>query len=466
MRKFLLLFFAIFCFANQAYIDEFDAKFSTENQVEQLRIHHNLKNAYIKSIIDGDKSLKIEVLKRLVKSSKALGIEYGAYEKELIGLGVNEKTKQTKNKVENKIENEKKATIKQPLSVLNLTQKNQNLIVKFSRKIEQDELRIFDLNSKNMHRKVFDLDGILRLPSKTFKDFVSDEIRVAQYNKNIVRIVFSSEKELDLSYKIDGNLLVFSSNFTKNLVTEPKSPPKSRQNDKQKVADLPINKNKIIVIDAGHGGKDSGAINGLLYEKNVVLKIALKTGEILKERGYKIYYTRKNDKFIQLRDRTKFANEKMADLFLSIHANAAPNAQKAKEMQGVETFFLSPSRSERSKRAASLENKSDIDEMNYFTKLSFLNFLNREKIIASNKLAIDIQNEILSNLKKSYKVVDGGVREAPFWVLVGALMPAVLIEIGYITHPEESKKMSNDKYILSLSKGIANGVEAYFLKNQ
>ena len=156
-------------------------------------------------------------------------------------------------------------------------------------------------------------------------------------------------------------------------------------------------------------------------KKTAVLGVAKKLGEILKSRGYKVYFTRSTDVFINLRSRTKFANDKMADLFVSIHANAAPNATKAKSMHGIETFFLSPARSERSKNAAALENKSDIEEMNYFSQQTFLNVLNREKIIASNKLGIDIQKEILASARKVYAASDGSVREAPFgcsWVLL------------------------------------------------
>ena len=226
-------------------------------------------------------------------------------------------------------------------------------------------------------------------------------------------------------------------------------------------------KGKVIVLDAGHGGDDPGAINGSLKEKNVVLSIAQKAGKELQGRGYKVYYTRSKDKFINLRDRTKYANDKAADLFISIHANAAPSKTKAATMRGIETFFLSPARSERSKNAAALENKSDIEEMNYFSKQTFLNFLNREKIIASNKLAIDVQREVLARAKSvSSKASDGGVREAPFWVLVGALMPAVLLEVGYITHPDEGELINNSKYQDALAKGLADGIDVYFSNQQ
>ncbi len=106
---------------------------------------------------------------------------------------------------------------------------------------------------------------------------------------------------------------------------------------------------KIIVIDAGHGGKDAGAVGTRTkYEKTAVLQLSLKTGRILKKRGYRVYYTRTKDKFIKLRDRTKYANKKGADLFLSIHANAS----RKKSLHGVETYFLSPARSKRSKNVA------------------------------------------------------------------------------------------------------------------
>ena len=134
-------------------------------------------------------------------------------------------------------------------------------------------------------------------------------------------------------------------------------------------------------------------------------------------------------------------------------------------MKGLETFFLSPDRSERSKNVAALENQSDIEEMDFYSKETFLNVFNREKIVLSNKVAIDIQSNMLSSVKKKYEVDDGGVREAPFWVLVGATMPSVLIEIGYITNPDESDKMFNPQYQKLIVEGISNGIDQYFTNN-
>jgi len=160
-------------------------------------------------------------------------------------------------------------------------------------------------------------------------------------------------------------------------------------------------RNKTIVIDAGHGGKDAGAIGyKQRMEKHLVLDVTLQLGKHLKQKGYKVFYTRDKDIFINLRDRTKVANDKNADLFLSIHANAAPNESKQLSMKGIETFFLSPGKSERSKSVAALENQASMDEMDAYSKETFLNVFNREKIILSNKAAIDIQSGMLKNVKK------------------------------------------------------------------
>ena len=102
--------------------------------------------------------------------------------------------------------------------------------------------------------------------------------------------------------------------------------------------------------------------------------------------------------------------------------------------------------------------------MNFYGKESFLNTLNSHNIIAANKLAIDLQRSALLSLKKRYKYIkDAGVREGPFWVLVGAQMPAVLVEVGFITNPREARRLVNRTYQKTLAKGLANGVERYFI---
>lgn len=496
---FLVIVTAGICSQVDARIKKFDDNFVKANKTVKLELHQDMKGLYIKSIIDNDNKNKIEALKRLVRSSKALGLGANPYEKELESLiGVKEKdniSKQdsksdSKQTVKKDAKTEKNPTItvkkddlKKPLQILQIIQNANNLEIRLSRAIDESEIKHFRLNAKDSFRNVYDFKGAWISKSHTFKNVISDEVRVSQFDKNTIRIVFSNKKEQKLQFAVDQNSIFFalagqnmdiSTSGDQQKTKQKKDAKSDKKQNEDKISDKKVLKNKssvafgkIIVLDAGHGGDDPGAINGKLQEKNIVLSIALKAGDELKSRGYKVFYTRSKDKFINLRDRTKFANDKLADLFISIHANAAPNKQKAASMQGVETFFLSPARSERSKNVAALENKSDIEEMNYFSKQTFLNFLNREKIIASNKLAIDIQRDVLARAKKiNSKVSDGGVREAPFWVLVGALMPAILLEVGYITHPDEGVLMSKSNYQEAIAKGIADGIDQYFTNQQ
>ena len=549
---------------------EFDKNFMEVGAKERQRLHNEIKNAYIKSVINDDLECKKASLERLIKANAVFNIDTKALKKELASLNqanaknadennadenntkkstpksqnkdsaqeakkeaknTEQKTKsraaQTKEQKSQKAEAKTKVEAKKEakaepksLRVLEVLSDKNSLKIKLNRNINEDELKNFALNSKDSWRNVYDITGILPNKFPIPQNGISAKIRIAQKDPSTVRIVFEDAKKSQIYAQINEKEITFSKNKPAQNTqkveqkTEPSSSAKkvasaektsektsagktektaktqNTKNDK-KIAKKPepVNQkamkitadiaaasnklskkqkaSKIIVLDPGHGGDDVGALsqNKKLREKDIVLNVSKKTASLLKERGYKVLFTRSNDRFIKLRSRTSFANDKGAHLFISIHANAAPNKEKAKSMNGIETFFLSPSRSERSMNAANLENKADTDEMNYFTKLSFLNFLNREKIIASNKLAIDMQAALLKSVRASYKVSDGGVREAPFWVLVGALMPAVLIEIGYISHPEESQKIANSKYQDHIAKGIADGVDEYFAKN-
>lgn len=362
----------------------------------------------------------------------------------------------------------KKAPAKDdPLYILDVDKISNAVVLNLSDELDEKDITSFTTRDQKYFRQVVSFQGILEGSRKNFS-FGQNAVTVTQYNPKTVRIVLSSTKEFKLFKDLDDKSLTlgFGSSVSKSVSASSKSTSKTTSKN---VLNSKFKSDKIIVLDAGHGGKDSGALSdkkGSLKEKDVVLSTTLKLGNELKKRGYKILYTRSSDKFINLRDRTKYANDKRADLFISIHANAAPSASKAKSSEGVETFFLSPARSERSKKAAEKENQGDFEEINYFSKQSILNFLNREKIVASNKLAIDVQKNILTQTRKKYRIVDGGVREAPFWVLVGAQMPAILIEIGYITHPSEGKRIANKSFQDTLVKGIADGVENYFYNNR
>ena len=479
MKRAIILFFLAFSFlfaaTNSETFAKFDKIFAGSSRSAKIKLHNDIKNIYVDAIIKNDKNTKKQALTRLITSSKSLGFDSSAYIKDLNTL--------------NGVKGASAPAVSPALTLLSATKVNETLVLKFNTKVDTAKLKTSFLKQQNNYKNIMDIEGRLNGNPLTYKNFISDYIHISQYDKNTVRIIFSDKAQKTIKANAAGDALIISTqNFisnenvraplhkNKNEDVKPKEPepnlkPEPAQSEPV-AAPLPpvaagkFSRNKTIVIDPGHGGTDPGAVNGKLQEKTAVLGVAKKLGDILKARGYKVYFTRSTDVFINLRTRTKFANDKMADLFVSIHANAAPNAVKAKSMHGIETFFLSPARSERSKNAAALENKSDIEEMNYFSQQTFLNVLNREKIIASNKLGIDIQKEILASARKVYAASDGSVREAPFWVLVGALMPAVLVEIGYITHPVEGEKLFNEAYQKALANGIANGIDGYFAKNR
>ena len=218
-----------------------------------------------------------------------------------------------------------------------------------------------------------------------------------------------------------------------------------------------------VVIDAGHGGKDTGAICcGNKKEKQVVLSVALKVKNLLEEKDFKVYMTRDNDSFVKLPKRTEFANKKKADIFISIHANAAPNKKVRNIFKGIEVYYLSPAKTKRAEDAAAKENAVMFEGKDFYTKSEFLSLLSREKIVESHKLGLDVSSKILKNVRSDFdSIYNGGVKPANFWVLVGAQMPSILVETGYITHPREGKNLMNSHYQKLLAKGIAEGVERY-----
>ncbi len=466
---FLLLISALVSGSLKEEIEGNLSKIPYSSKKELIRANNALKNLYIKAIISEDEYLQKKALEGIIRSSKILHFSYDRYQKayeKLTGRKF-ENIKKAKNRVSSS-QSFKVSKIR------NISFDKYSLSIRFDRILKRDDFKIYDLNSKKRFIKVIDLkSNLFFIPPKVKLKGV-DRVKIAQNRKNLVRVVFESKSPFKIDFKIAGDKLVLTLNSNHKNSSSKSVKKSAHRIEKKKSKDSfsikKVNsyyKNKIVVIDPGHGGKDSGAI-GYQHkeEKKAVLEIAKKAAKELKRRGFKVYLTRDRDVFIPLRERTKIANKKMADIFISIHANAAPGKSSYLSMKGVETYFLSPARSSRAKNVAALENQSDMVEMDYFSKEIFLNFYNRERIIASNKLAIDVQAGILKNLRRRYKVVDGGVREGPFWVLVGAQMPSILIEVGYITNPTDAKRLFNPFFQNILAKGIADGVESYFLKNR
>ena len=216
---------------------------------------------------------------------------------------------------------------------------------------------------------------------------------------------------------------------------------------------------KRIVIDPGHGGKDPGChIGKNIKEKDLVLNIArLLAKKIKKELGCEVFLTRNSDVFISLERRTAIANMKKADLFISLHVNA----HRSKKICGLETYFLNMATDERTVMVAARENATS--GKNISSLQTILNdLMMNTKIHESSRLAHEVQKGMVSQVKKGYKPVrDIGVKKAPFYVLIGAQMPAILVETGFLTNSTERKRLVNKKYQERVAKGICEGVTAY-----
>lgn len=223
---------------------------------------------------------------------------------------------------------------------------------------------------------------------------------------------------------------------------------------------------KRIVIDPGHGGHDPGAVGPKnLYEKDVVLDIALKLKKILaSDPNLEIFLTRETDVFIPLEQRTTIAISKNADLFLSIHANASPR----RDARGIETYFLNWTNDEEAMKVAARENAISLKKMKKMNEGKnvldvMLNSLRRDnKRDESLKLANIVQQNMVNGLNRTYShIVDHGVKQALFYVLFGAQMPSVLVEVSFISNPLEEKLLSKDDYRSELAKSIASGISKY-----
>ena len=360
-------------------------------------------------------------------------------------------------------------------SIRSISSSGDKITIQFNKKISQKDLKYSTLKQNGNFEYIFDINGKFSYVEPTKLNLNSIDKVITTENKNSVRIRLINKNNPKIKYILKSNELtieVLETQTQKVEIAKNGSEPKSKTTVPTKVIKevqntTPKNAiNKTIVIDAGHGGDDVGAVGpNKEYEKVINLEVAKYLDNILKQRGYKVYLTRSTDKFIKVMDRTILANEKNADLFISIHTNSMPK-EKASSTSGIETFFLSPARSERAKKVAALENKDDIREMSESSKNVFLESLNRPRITASHKFAIDVQSGLLQAARTKYKDVrDTGVKEGPFWVLVGAQMPSILIELGFISHPVESKRLYDKDYQQVLANGIANGIDSYFLKN-
>ena len=210
---------------------------------------------------------------------------------------------------------------------------------------------------------------------------------------------------------------------------------------------------KTVVIDPGHGGKDPGAISSRsIQEKSVVLELSIMLRDLLVSRGYNVRLTRESDIYLPLQERTRMATVQGADLFISVHANAAAHTGAS----GVETYYLALASDETAKRTAARENSGAGYGIKELDKL-VARILRESKSVESRRLAQCVQAELVN----STKAIDRGVKHAPFVVLIGTKVPAVLVEIGFLSHLAEAKKLTKKAYQRNIAEALARGIDQY-----
>jgi N-acetylmuramoyl-L-alanine amidase len=345
-------------------------------------------------------------------------------------------------------------------------------------KLSNPERLFFDLKNTKLAkglRKSFEINY----------EFVKS-VRIGQFSTDTARIVFDLQKQA-YNFKVmnleDPSRLVIdiyigggksrgkedlrSEADIDVLTPDEKSLNAFRRPDSNQPATnlVPKPVKRTVVVDAGHGGHDPGAVGRSgLYEKNVVLDIAIRVREIMKKDypSYNIVLTREKDVFIPLPDRAKIANDHKADLFISIHANASTN----RKTHGIETYLLNWTNDVEAMKVAARENAISLKKMKQMKGELGIIFasLDRElKRDQSINVSGYIQQSLVSSMGNKYSdVSDLGVKQALFYVLVGATMPSSLVEVSFISNPKEEKLLATDSYRQSLARSIAAGIHKYF----
>jgi N-acetylmuramoyl-L-alanine amidase len=291
------------------------------------------------------------------------------------------------------------------------------------------------------------------------------QIRVGQYSDDVVRVVLDLADDstaYDISLLPDLYRLVIhiqpqptgetvKSGADKSVI---RTTAKTKQAAKTTVPGI-----RKIVLDPGHGGKDPGAIGvGGVAEKDLVLSIAKKLAvKLTRELGIEVILTRKDDRYVPLEDRTATANAEDADLFVSLHMNASPNL----EARGLETYYLDNTSDEASIRLAARENstsRKNISDLQFILS----DMLQNGKLEDSISLAHHLQGAVVSGMsRKMSDVKDLGVKKALFYVLVGARMPSVLVEMFFITNRVEGRAMNDEGHQDAMVDALLEGIRKY-----
>ncbi len=307
----------------------------------------------------------------------------------------------------------------------------------------------------NPARLYIDIDGVwieaaLREPRKSSKDAPLQQVRAGQNTLQRARIVLDLDgpaarhRTFQLAHPFRIVTDVYRTDSTPRLALE-----------RDSFDERPVRR---IVLDPGHGGKDPGARGpGRVKEKDVVLRVARLLRDRLKHAGFKVFMTRERDEYLSLEERTAIANGHKGDLFVSIHANASPN----RNTSGVETYLLDTRYDRQTARVAARENGTSIAQLSELQRiLASLRLGYNERFAA--RLAQEIHEALLKSLRGSYRDTnDLGVKHGPFLVLFMADMPAILVEVGFVSNRGEARRLKSKAFAEAAAAGLANGIVHY-----
>ena len=291
-------------------------------------------------------------------------------------------------------------------------------------------------------------------------------IRIAQHRSGVVRVV------LDLRTVRDYSVFTLRTPFRividlngESAVPGAKPTAKPTAKSTQKSQPKPSQQPLVLVIDAGHGGKDPGAVGpGGVQEKQVVLQVAKELRKIIRKNlpQYRVIMTREDDVFVSLKERTKIANTNRADVFISIHANASTR----RNVRGIETWYLSfAANSKRAQRIAARENNMSTRQLSELEAI-LRDLQETDRINQSALLAGMTQSSLVKHIGRYNSAVPNrGVDGAPFMVLLRTNMPSVLVEIGFVSNPKEAKQLRKRSYQKALAQGIYQGVHDFLRKS-
>ena len=304
--------------------------------------------------------------------------------------------------------------------------------------------------------------------SLAIRDGLLQQARIAQYDANTVRLVLDMESVKDSTASALSN----PSRLVVDIYGEGQGAGQAAQAGDPGNTGLispgsnvlPLSqqlglKVKRIVLDPGHGGRDPGAVGPKgLREKDVVLSLAKRIKPRLESKGYEVLMTRSSDVYVKLEDRAKFANNRKADLFVSIHTNASKN----RKVRGIETYFLGVARDRQSSETAMLENA--VSDENTLSDLEQIlhSLINQNNMWHSNELAEAVQDSMHGKVNGKYGTIRNlGVKQAPFYVLSKTAMPAVLVETSFISNSSAEKLLQRSDFRDTLSDSITQGIINY-----